>query len=129
MNKTEYLVEIMKKDVENITLTEKDISKKELELIVELKKAEEKCDAYEEMYENDEALILSAYEDYEKVRSPITALESLLWDFKLDLISHYEQLLIEKRAFSDEIRKNLAIAKYNVTKMDEVVCLIKGVLI
>ena len=95
----------------------------------ELKKAEEKCDSYEEMYENDNGLIMSAYTEYEKVRSPLTQLEALLQDFKLSLIDHYEQLLIEKRAYNSEISQALATAKYNVTKMDETVEIIKGVLI
>ena len=63
------------------------------------------------------------------VRSPLTLLESVLSDFKLSLIDHYEQLLIEKRAYNNEIGKALTISKYNVTKMDETVEIIKGVLI
>ena len=129
MNRAEYLMEIMKKDVENIVLTEKDIFSKKLELIVDLKKAEEKCDSYEEMYEGDEALIMTAYNEYENVRSPLTQLESLLNDFKRSLIDHYEQFLIEKSAYTDEIREALVKSKYNVTKMDETVEIIKGVLI
>lgn len=129
MNRTEYLLEIMKKDVENIALTEKDISDKELELIKELKEAEDRCERYEEMYEDDEDLVMSAYCDYERIRNPITSLESVLSDFKIDLINHYEQLLIEKGAITDEIQKALAVSKYNYTKMDETVNIIKGVLI
>ena len=129
MNRAEYLTELMKKDVESIVLAEEDVKDMELKLIVELKKAEEKCDAYEEMYEDDEGLIMSAYTEYEKVRSPITQLESLVQDFKISLIDHYEQLLIEKSAYNEEIRKALVTAKYNVVKMDETVEIIKGVLI
>ena len=129
MNKVEYLTELMKRDVESIVSAEEDVKHMELKLIVELKKAEEKCDAYEEMYEDDEGLIMSAYTEYEKVRNPITQLESLVQDFKISLIDHYEQLLIEKEVYNDEIRKSLAVAKYNVVKMDETVNLIKGVLI
>ena len=81
------------------------------------------------MYEDDDGLIMSAYTEYERVRSPLTQLEALLQDFKLSLIDHYEQLLIEKRAYNNEIRKALATAKYNVVKMDETVEIIKGVLI
>ena len=129
MNKIEYLTELMKRDVESIVSAEEDVKHMELKLIVELKKAEEKCDAYEEMYEDDEGLIMSAYTEYEKIRNPITQLESLVQDFKISLIDHYEQLLIEKEVYNDELRKSLAVAKYNVVKMDETVNLIKGVLI
>ena len=129
MDKSEYLTELMKKDVESIVLAEEDVKHMELKLIVELKKAEEKCDAYEEMYEGDDGLIMSAYTEYEKIRNPITQLESLVQDFKISLIDHYEQLLIEKNAYDEELRKSLALAKYNVVKMDETVNLIKGVLI
>ena len=129
MNRTEYLTELMKKDVKLICIAEKDVKQMKSNIGAELKKAEEKCDSYEEMYEDDNGLIMSAYTEYEKVRSPLTQLEALLQDFKLSLIDHYEQLLIEKRAYNTEISQALATAKYNVTKMDETVEIIKGVLI
>ena len=129
MNRTEYLTELMKNDVKLICIAEKDVKQMKSNIGDELKKAEEKCDSYEEMYENDNGLIMSAYTEYEKVRSPLTQLEALLQDFKLSLIDHYEQLLIEKRAYNSEISQALATAKYNVTKMDETVEIIKGVLI
>jgi len=129
MNRAEYLTELMKNDVKLICIAEKDVKQMKSNIGDELKKAEEKCDSYEEMYENDNGLIMSAYTEYEKVRSPLTQLEALLQDFKLSLIDHYEQLLIEKRAYNSEISQALATAKYNVTKMDETVEIIKGVLI
>lgn len=129
MNRAEYLTELMKNDVKLICIAEKDVKQMKSNIGDELKKAEEKCDSYEEMYENDNGLIMSAYTEYEKVRSPLTQLEALLQDFKLSLIDHYEQLLIEKRAYNTEISQALATAKYNVTKMDETVEIIKGVLI
>ena len=129
MNRTEYLTELMKNDVKLICIAEKDVKQMKSNIGDELKKAEEKCDSYEEMYEDDNGLIMSAYTEYEKVRSPLTQLEALLQDFKLSLIDHYEQLLIEKRAYNTEISQALATAKYNVTKMDETVEIIKGVLI
>ena len=129
MNRAEYLTELMKNDVKLICIAEKDVKQMKSNVGDELKKAEEKCDSYEEMYENDNGLIMSAYTEYEKVRSPLTQLEALLQDFKLSLIDHYEQLLIEKRAYNSEISQALATAKYNVTKMDETVEIIKGVLI
>ena len=95
----------------------------------QLKKAEEKCESYEEMYEGDDGLIMTAYTEYENVRSPLTQLEALLDDFKRSLINHYEQLLIEKRAYNTQIGEALSKSKYNVTKMDETVEIIKGVLI
>ena len=129
MNLTEYLTELIKNDVKLICIAEKDVKQMKSNIGAELKKAEEKCDSYEEMYEDDNGLIMSAYTEYEKVRSPLTQLEALLQDFKLSLIDHYEQLLIEKRAYNTEISQALATAKYNVTKMDETVEIIKGVLI
>lgn len=129
MNRAEYLTELMRRDVELINIAEKDVQQMKLNLCVELKKAEEKCDSYEEMYENDEGLIMSAYREYESVRSPITQLEALLQDFKISLIDHYEQLLVEKQADTIEIREALAKSKYSVVKMDETVEIIKGVLI
>lgn len=129
MNRVEYLIELMKKDVKLIVIAEKDVNQMKKDIGDELKRAEEKCDTYEEMYEGDNELIMTAYIEYENVRSPLTDLESILCDFKRSLIDHYEQLLIEKRAYNNEIGKALSISKYNVTKMDETVEIIKGVLI
>lgn len=129
MNRVEYLTELMKKDVKLIVIAEKDVNQMKRDIGDELKRAEEKCDTYEEMYEGDNELIMTAYIEYENVRSPLTDLESILCDFKRSLIDHYEQLLIEKRAYNNEIGKALSISKYNVTKMDETVEIIKGVLI
>ncbi|MBR0369677.1 MAG: hypothetical protein IJH63_02995 [Methanobrevibacter sp.] len=129
MNRVEYLTELMKKDVKLIVIAEKDVNQMKKDIGDELKRAEEKCDTYEEMYEGDNELIMTAYIEYENVRSPLTDLESILCDFKRSLIDHYEQLLIEKRAYNNEIGKALSISKYNVTKMDETVEIIKGVLI
>ena len=129
MNRVEYLTELMKKDVKLIVIAEKDVNQMKKDIGDELKRAEEKCDTYEEMYEGDNELIMTAYIEYENVRSPLTDLESILCDFKRSLIDHYEQLLIEKRAYNNEIGKALYISKYNVTKMDETVEIIKGVLI
>ena len=129
MKKTEYLTELMKKDIQLIAIAEKDVRDMELKLGDELKKAEEKCDSYEEMYEDDDGLIMSAYIEYERIRSPLTELESVLSDFKRSLIDHYEQLLIEKRAYNSEIGIALSNSKINVVKMDETVEIIKGVLI
>lgn len=129
MKKTEYLTELMKKDIQLIAIAEKDVRDMELKLGDELKKAEEKCDSYEEMYEGDDGLIMSAYIEYERIRSPLTELESVLSDFKRSLIDHYEQLLIEKRAYNNEIGMALSNSKINVVKMDETVEIIKGVLI
>ena len=129
MKKTEYLTELMKKDIQLIAIAEKDVRDMELKLGDELKKAEEKCDSYEEMYEGDDGLIMSAYIEYERIRSPLTELESVLSDFKRSLIDHYEQLLIEKRAYNNEIGMALSNSKINVVKMDETVEIIRGVLI
>ena len=129
MNRVEYLTELMKKDVKLIVIAEKDVNQMKKDIGDELKRAEEKCDTYEEMYEGDNELIMTAYIEYENVRSPLTDLESILCDFKRSLIDHYEQLLIEKRAYNNEIGKALSISKHNVTKMDETVEIIKGVLI
>ena len=129
MNRVEYLTELMKKDVKLIVIAEKDVNQMKRDIGDELKRAEEKCDTYEEMYEGDDELIMSAYIEYERIRSPLTELESVLSDFKRSLIDHYEQLLIEKRAYNNEIGEALSISKYNVTKMDETVEIIKGVLI
>ena len=129
MNRVEYLTELMKKDVKLIVIAEKDVNQMKKDIGDELKRAEEKCDTYEEMYEGDNELIMTAYIEYENVRSPLTDLESILCDFKRSLIDHYEQLLIEKRAYNNEIGRTLSISKYNVTKMDETVEIIKGVLI
>ena len=129
MNRVEYLTELMKKDVKLIVIAEKDVNQMKKDIGDELKRAEEKCDTYEEMYEGDNELIMTAYIEYGNVRSPLTDLESILCDFKRSLIDHYEQLLIEKRAYNNEIGKALSISKYNVTKLDETVEIIKGVLI
>lgn len=129
MNRVEYLTELMKKDVKLIVIAENDVNEMKLNIGEDIKRAEEKCDTYEEMYEGDDELIMSAYIEYERIRSPLTELESVLSDFKRSLIDHYEQLLIEKRAYNNEIGEALSISKYNVTKMDETVEIIKGVLI
>ena len=129
MNRVEYLTELMKRDVELIAIAEKDVKQMKINIGDQLKKAEEKCESYEEMYEGDDGLIMTAYTEYENVRSPLTQLEALLDDFKRSLINHYEQLLIEKRAYNTQIGKALSKSKYNVTKMDETVEIIKGVLI
>ena len=129
MNRVEYLTELMKRDVELIAIAEKDVKQMKINIGDQLKKAEEKCESYEEMYEGDDGLIMAAYTEYENVRSPLTQLEALLDDFKRSLINHYEQLLIEKRAYNTQIGEALSKSKYNVTKMDETVEIIKGVLI
>ena len=129
MNRVEYLLELMKNDVKLICIAEKDVKQMKSNIGAELKRAEEKCDSYEEMYEGDEGLIMTAYTEYENVRSSLTQLEALLDDFKRSLIDHYEQFLIEKSAYTVEISEALAKSKYNVTKMDETVEIIKGVLI
>ena len=129
MNRVEYLTELMKRDVELIAIAEKDVKQMKINIGDQLKKAEEKCESYEEMYEGDDGLIMTAYTEYENVRSLLTQLEALLDDFKRSLINHYEQLLIEKRAYNTQIGEALSKSKYNVTKMDETVEIIKGVLI
>lgn len=129
MKRVEYLTELMKRDVELIAIAEKDVKQMKINIGDQLKKAEEKCESYEEMYEGDDGLIMTAYTEYENVRSPLTQLEALLDDFKRSLINHYEQLLIEKRAYNTQIGEALSKSKYNVTKMDETVEIIKGVLI
>ena len=129
MNRAEYLIELIKQDVELIQLKEKDIEAMKLKLIVELKAAEEKCEMYEEMYEEDNDLVMSAYIELERVREPITRLEYESRAYKLSLIDHYEELLKEKKQFDNIMSKSLNVAKYNVVHMDEVVEMIKGVLI
>ena len=129
MNRVEYLTELMKRDVELIAIAEKDVKQMKINIGDQLKKDEEKCESYEEMYGGDDGLIMTAYTEYENVRSPLTQLEALLDDFKRSLINHYEQLLIEKRAYNTQIGEALSKSKYNVTKMDETVEIIKGVLI
>ena len=129
MNKAEYLTELMKRDVEMINLTEKDIKSKHLKIIVELKEAERKCEEYEKMYEGDDNRIMPAYIEYEKIRMPVTELEALLTDFKRNLIDHYEQLLIEKQVFTPEIEISLSKSRNNVLKLNETVEIIKGVLV
>ncbi len=129
MNRAEYITELMKKDVELIGIAQRDVNQMKLDIGEELKRAEEKCDSYEEMYEGDDGLIMTAYIEYESIRSPLTELESILYDFKRNLIDHYEQLLIEKRAYNTEIGVALTNSKMNVIKLDETVEIIKGVLI
>ena len=129
MNRAEYLIELIKRDVELIQLKEKDIEAMKLKLIVELKSAEEKCEMYEEMYEEDNDLVMSAYIELERVKEPITRLETESRAYKLCLIDHYEELLKEKKQFDNLMRKSLNVAKYNAVKLDEVVEIIKGVLI
>lgn len=51
MNRIEYLIELIKIDVEQIKIAEEEINGMKLRFIVELKSAEEKCEIYEEMYE------------------------------------------------------------------------------
>ncbi len=129
MNKTEYLIGLIKRDVELININKEDIEAMRLKLLVELKDAEEKCEMYEEMYEADNELVMSAFLEYERIRSPITRLEAESRAYKLCLIDHYEELLREKKEFDENISKSLAKAKHNVTKLDEVVEMIKGVFI
>ena len=129
MNRAEYITELMKKDVELIGIAQRDVNQMKLDIGEELKRAEEKCDSYEEMYEGDDGLIMTAYIEYESIRSLLTELESILYDFKRNLIDHYEQLLIEKRAYNTEIGVALTNSKMNVIKLDETVEIIKGVLI
>ena len=129
MNGAEYITELMKKDVELIGIAQRDVNQMKLDIGEELKRAEEKCDSYEEIYEGDDGLIMTAYIEYESIRSPLTELESILYDFKRNLIDHYEQLLIEKRAYNTEIGVALTNSKMNVIKLDETVEIIKGVLI
>ena len=129
MNRAEYITELMKKDVELIGIAQRDVNQMKLDIGEKLKRAEEKCDSYEEMYEGDDGLIMTAYIEYESIRSPLTELESILYDFKRNLIDHYEQLLIEKRAYNTEIGVALTNSKMNVIKLDETVEIIKGVLI
>ena len=88
MNRVEYLLELMKNDVKLICIAEKDVKQMKSNIGAELKRAEEKCDSYEEMYEGDEGLIMTAYTEYENVRSSLTQLEALLDDFKRSLIDH-----------------------------------------
>ena len=95
----------------------------------DLKKAEEKCDFYEEMYKDDLETIMWVYEEYEAVRSPLTQLEEILRDFKINLINHYEQLLIEKEVYNQGIANSLNRSKKNLLKMDDTVEIIKWVLI
>lgn len=71
---------------------------------------------------------MSAYIELERVREPISRLESESRAYKLCLIDHYEELLKEKKEFDCSISKTLNVAKYNVTKMDEVVEMIKEVI-
>ena len=129
MNKIDKLTELMKNDVRLICIAEKDVEQMKINIGEDLKRAEEKCDSYEEMYEGDEGLIMTAYDEYEQVRSPLTQLEALLRECKINLIEHYEQLLIEKQVYNHGIGNSLNKSKKNLLKMDETVELIKGVLI
>lgn len=129
MNRIDYLTESMKIDVKLICLVEKDVENMKLNLEDDLKKAEEKCDSYEEMYKDDLEIIMGVYEEYEAVRSPLTQLEELLKDFKINLINHYERLLIEKQVYNQGIANSLNRSKKNLLKMDDTVEIIKGVLI
>ena len=97
MNRIEYLVELIKRDVEQIKIAEEEINGMKLRLIVELKSAEEKCEMCDEMYEEDNDLVMSAYIELERVREPITRLESQSRAYKLCFIDHYEELLKEKK--------------------------------
>ena len=127
MNKVEYLIELIKRDVEQVKIAEEDVQAMKLRLLVDLKRLEEKCEMYEEMYEDDNDLVMSAYMEYEHARQPLTQLEEAAKAHKLILIDHYEEFLKEKKEFDADISKSLNIAKYNVCKMEEVVEMIKGV--
>ena len=127
MNRIEYLIELIKRDVEQVKIAEEDVQAMRLRLLVELKRLEEKCEMYEEMYEDDNDLAMSAYIEYERARQPLTQLEDSAKAHKLILIDHYEEFLKEKSDFDADIGKSLNMAKYNVYKMDEVVEMIKGV--
>ena len=127
MNKVEYLIELIKRDVEQVKIAEEDVQAMKLRLLVDLKRLEEKCEMYEKMYEDDNDLVMSAYIDYERARQPLTQLEDVAKAHKLILIDHYEEFLKEKKEFDADISKSLNMAKYNVCKMEEVVEMIKGV--
>ena len=77
MNKVEYLIELIKRDVEQVKIAEEDVQAMKLRLLVDLKRLEEKCEMYEEMYEDDNDLVMSAYIDYEHARQPLTQLKRL----------------------------------------------------
>ena len=127
MNRIEYLIELIKRDVEQVKIAEEDVQAMRLRLLVDLKRLEEKCEMYEEMYEDDNDLVMSAYIEYERARQPLTELEEAAKAHKLILIDHYEEFLKEKSDLDADIGKSLNMAKYNVCKMDEVVEMIKGV--
>lgn len=127
MNRIEYLIELIKRDVEQVKIAEEDVQAMRLRLLVDLKRLEEKCEMYEEMYEDDNDLVTSAYIEYERARQPLTELEEAAKAHKLILIDHYEEFLKEKSDLDADIGKSLNMAKYNVCKMDEVVEMIKGV--
>lgn len=129
MNKVEGLLELMKRDVKLILIAEKDVEAMKFNLEDDLKKAEEKCDFYEEMYKDDLETIMWVYEEYDSVRSPLTQLEEILRDFKINLINDYGQLLIEKEVYNQGIANSLNRSKKNLLKMDDTVEIIKGVLI
>lgn len=97
MNKVEYLIELIKRDVEQVKIAEEDVQAMKLRLLVDLKRLEEKCEMYEEMYEDDNDLVMSAYIDYERARQPLTQLEDVAKAHKLILIDHYEEFLKEKK--------------------------------
>ena len=127
MNRIEYLIDLIKRDVEQAKIAEEDVQAMRLRLLVDLKRLEEKCEMYEEMYEDDNDLVTSAYIEYERARQPLTELEEAAKAHKLILIDHYEEFLKEKSDLDADIGKSLNMAKYNVCKMDEVVEMIKGV--
>ena len=127
MNRIEYLIELIKRDVEQVKIAEEDVQAMRLRLLVDLKRLEEKCEMYEEMYEDDNDLVTSAYIEYERARQPLTELEEAAKAHKLILIDHYEEFLKEKSDLDADIGKSLNMAKYNVCKMEEVVEMIKGV--
>ena len=127
MNRIEYLIELIKRDVEQVKIAEEDVQAMRLRLLVDLKRLEEKCEMYEEMYEDDNDLVTSAYIEYERARQPLTELEEAAKAHKLILIDHYEEFLKEKSDLDADIGKSLNMAKYNVCKMDEVVEMYKRV--
>ena len=128
MNRAYEILHLMRIDLGLIEKAQNDVNEMTNLLEDELKKAEEKCELYEEMYEDDTNLVMSAYEEYEEIRSPLTFYESILNDFKVILIEHYEQLLIEKDVYDVETSMILSKSKYNLVKMNETVEIIKGVL-
>ena len=61
---------------------------------------------YEEMYEDDNDLVMSAYMEYERARQPLTQLEEAAKAHKLILINHYKEFLKEKKEFDADISKS-----------------------